>query len=153
MLVVASQFRKKWLHNLKCPEVREIYKIVSPKENIERYQQYLSVSLLIIMKCLILIHSHNHRDEVETRGKFASRKKSRGNENRRWHGTTRTCNIGDKGETEFCPDSSCSLCCIMKSSFDRSFSVSSGMFGSGIYTSATSSKFVLVPTKVIGDAV
>jgi len=117
---VASQFRKKWLHNKKCPEVREIYKIVSTTESLEKYQQYL--------------------DQLEARGNFSSRKKSRGNENRRWHGTTRTCNIGDEGETEFCSDSSCSLCCIMKNSYDVSFSMSTGMFGAGIYTSATSSK-------------
>lgn len=140
------------MHNQQCPKVHEIYKIVSTTENLEKYQQYLSVSFdIIIVKSLVLIHIHGHSDQVEARVNFSSRKKPRGNENRRWHGTTRTCNIGDKGVTTFCSDSSCSLCGIMRASYDRSFSVSAGMFGAGIYTSATSSKFVLVQTEVTGD--
>lgn len=120
---VESQFRQKWLHNGKCPEVRAIYKIVSTKANVARYERYL--------------------DRVEAKGNFASKGKARGNENRRWHGTTRKCNIGDNGVTKFCSNPSCSLCCIMKSSFDVSFFARKtrfGRFGAGIYTSSTSSK-------------
>lgn len=114
---------------------------MSTTESIEKYQQYLSV-LLIIATSLMLTHAHDRSNKVEARGNFVSRKKTRGNENRRWHGTMRTCNIGDEGVTKFCLNRSCSLCSIMKTSFDRSFSVGHGMFGTGIYTSATSSKFV-----------
>ena len=74
--------------------------------------------------------------------------KPRGNENRRWHGTRRKCNIGDKGVTGFCTDSKCSLCCIIKTSFDLKFfkgATGWGRFGAGIYTSSTSSKFVSLP--------
>ncbi|KAF9790497.1 hypothetical protein BJ322DRAFT_393641 [Thelephora terrestris] len=117
---VASQFKKKWQHNNNCPEVRAIYKIVSTIESLENFEQYLNL--------------------VEAKGNFMAQGKTRGNENRRWHGTTRNCNIGDKGETDFCQDSSCSLCSIMKSSFDLSFSMGTGMFGGGIYTSSTTSK-------------
>jgi len=120
---VESQFQKKWMHNNKCPEVRAIYKIVNTTANLAKYEQYL--------------------DRVEAKGNFVSQGKSRGNENRRWHGTTRKCNIGDDGETDLCSNSSCSLCCIIKVSFDLSFfaqKTNFGRFGVGIYTSATSSK-------------
>lgn len=143
---VESQFRQKWLHGGKCPQVRAIYKIVSAKANVERYERYLSV-LLIIPDAFSLVDVHYFSNRIETKGNFTSKGKSRGNENRRWHGTTRTCNIGDKGVTRFCSSPSCSLCCIMKSSFDLSFfakKTSFGRFGAGIYTSSTSSKFVPV---------
>jgi len=93
---------------------------VSTIESLENFEQYLNL--------------------VEAKGNFIAQGKTRGNENRRWHGTTRNCNIGDKGETDFCPDPTCSLCSIMKSSFDLSFSMGTGMFGGGIYTSSTTSK-------------
>ena len=92
------------------------------------------------------IERHKHySDEVEAERQFVSQGKTRGNENRRWHGTTRKCKIGDEGVTKFCSNPSCSLCCIMKTSFDLSFfakKTNFGRFGVGIYTSATSSKFV-----------
>ena len=53
----------------------------------------------------------------KTQGQFVS---TAGNENRRWHGTRRICNIGDKGHTQFCSAPNCSLCCIMRTSFDVS---------------------------------
>lgn len=117
---VAAQFQKKWQHNNNCPEVHAIYKIVSTTDSSEKYDLYL--------------------DQVEAKGNFISQGKSRGNENRRWHGTTRNCNIGDAGVTEFCADDTCALCSVMKYSYDVSFSASGGMFGVGIYTSATTSK-------------
>jgi hypothetical protein len=57
---------------------------------------------------------------VETGGQFVAQGRSAGNENRRWHGTRRECNLGDKGNATFCSSSSCSLCCIVKTSFDLS---------------------------------
>ena len=71
--------------------------------------------------------------------------KARGNENRRWHGTKRRCNLGDPGIRTFCAQEGCSLCCIVKASFDLGFFKAAtgwGRFGHGIYTSSTSSKFV-----------
>jgi len=85
----------------------------------------------------------NYLNKVESKGEFLAGGKSRGNENRRWHGTRRVCNIGDQGVTDFCDDSSCSLCCIIQTSFDISFfkgATGWGRFGRGIYTSSTSSK-------------
>ena len=86
---------------------------------------------------------------MEDRGNFGALGKPRGNESRRWHGTKRKCNLGDPGKTTFCVDSECSLCCIIKSSFDLRFFKAAtgwGRFGSGIYTSSTSSKFVSFQT-------
>lgn len=66
-----------------------------------------------------------------------------GNEQRRWHGTSRICNLGDNGETKCCLDSKCSLCSIVRISFDLGRWASNtkwGRFGKGIYVSATASK-------------
>ena len=93
--------------------------------------------------CLLTLDAPGSSNRVEMGRNFASEGKHRGNECNRWHGTTRKCKIGDKGTTWFCSDTSCSLCCIMKASFDLKFfgkKTNFGRFGVGIYTSATSSK-------------
>ncbi|CCM06417.1 uncharacterized protein FIBRA_08678 [Fibroporia radiculosa] len=80
---------------------------------------------------------------VETRGHFKSAVRSAGNENRRWHGTRRTCAIGDNAQAQLCTAPGCSLCSIIKTSFDVTLTgkrTGWGRFGSGIYTSSTSSK-------------
>lgn len=61
------------------------------------------------------------RAVVEARGNFVAAGKSAGNECRRWHGTNRQCKLGDKGETNFCSSTTCSLCSIVKSSYDINF--------------------------------
>ena len=84
-------------------------------------------------------------DGVEAKHNFASKGLPRGNENRRWHGTRRACKLGDKGVKNFCKDSDCSLCRIIKTSLDLKYfkeATGWGRFGEGIYTSSTSSKFV-----------
>ena len=93
----------------------------------------------------MLIDAPGYSNRVEAKRNFASKNQARGNEKRRWHGTTRKCRVGDKGVTTFCSNSSCALCCIMRSSFDLLFfakKTGRGRFGAGIYTSSTSSKFV-----------
>ena len=87
----------------------------------------------------------NFRDSVEARGHFTNVNRPPGNENRRWHGTRRKCTLGDIGCTTFCSDPQCSLCSIIKTSFDLAHfgkKTNWGRFGAGIYTSSTSSKFV-----------
>jgi hypothetical protein len=131
------------LHNDNCPDVRAIYKVVSTRANVTRYEQYLSVSPPAATFTFIDARGYSNRVEMERN--FASEGEHRGNERSRWHGTTRKCKIGDKGVTRFCVDGTCSLCCIMRSSFDLRFfgkKTNFGRFGAGIYTSATSSKFV-----------
>ena len=85
------------------------------------------------------------RNAVEVRGRFAARGLITGNQLRRWHGTIRNCNVGENGRTSLCYSSQCSLCCIIKTSFDVAYSGKNtgwGRFGNGIYTSSASSKFV-----------
>ncbi|KAF8805478.1 ADP-ribosylation, partial [Phlegmacium glaucopus] len=117
-------FKASWRHaGTTCPPVRRVYKIVVPKASLAGYDAY--------------------RAAVESRGQFVSTGRSAGNENRRWHGTRRICNVGDKGHTQFCSAPTCSLCCIMCTSFDVSLwgrTTGWGRFGQGIYTSSTSSK-------------
>ncbi|PFH48376.1 hypothetical protein AMATHDRAFT_5869 [Amanita thiersii Skay4041] len=120
---VAEQFKTSWRHGTSCPPVRHVYKIVAPQAALATYNAY--------------------RDDVEKRGQFVAAGRSAGNENRRWHGTTRECRLGDKGETQFCASQTCSLCCIVKLSYDLSLfgkKTGWGRFGKGIYTSSTSSK-------------
>ncbi|PCH42126.1 ADP-ribosylation [Wolfiporia cocos MD-104 SS10] len=120
---VADQFRTSWRHSTSCPPVKHIYKIVGLQSSINQYEAY--------------------KASVESRGQFAAAGKTAGNEHRRWHGTKRECKLGNKGETTFCSSQTCSLCCIIKSSFDVNLwgkKTGWGRFGAGIYTSSTSSK-------------
>ncbi|OBZ66184.1 Poly [ADP-ribose] polymerase 3 [Grifola frondosa] len=120
---VAGQFKTSWRHNTRCPTVKHIYKIVGQQSSIDQYEAY--------------------KNAVESRGQFVSAGRSAGNERRRWHGTKRECTLGDNGNTQFCSSATCSLCCIIKTSFDISCFAKKtgwGRFGAGIYTSSTSSK-------------
>ena len=90
---------------------------------------------------------------MEARGRFIASglRLTSGNQQRRWHGTNRNCNIGDNGRTALCHSPQSSLCCIIKGSFDIAYSTKKtgwGRFGVGIYTSSTSSKFVRCPSVV-----
>ena len=105
----------------------------------------IPVRLLDQARSLALNNTNGYSDRAEAKHTFVAQGRTPGNEKRRWHGTVRECNIGDEGETEFCSDPSCSLCCIMKTTFDIAWSDKKNnfrRFGKGIYTSSTSSKFV-----------
>ncbi|KAF7321666.1 PARP catalytic domain-containing protein [Mycena kentingensis (nom. inval.)] len=121
---VADQFKTSWRHSNKyCPPVRRVYKIVSTPAAMDGYKTYQTT--------------------VENAGHFVASGRSPGNENRRWHGTKRECNVGDKGHTQLCQSTKCSLCRIISTSFDISLwgtKTGWGRFGKGIYTSSTSSK-------------
>ena len=103
---------------------------------------------------------------MEAQRQFISTGRSAGNENCRWHGTGRICNIDDKGpwHTQFCSAPTCSLlwCCIMPTSFDVSlwgkktgwgrrvvsapviYFIKRNQKWQGIYTSSTFSKSVIL---------
>ncbi|KAL1666938.1 hypothetical protein GGF50DRAFT_125280 [Schizophyllum commune] len=120
---VARQFQDSWRHRTSIPAVRQIYFIQPPREIVNQYKQY--------------------REEVESRGHFTAQGLTKGNENRRWHGTKRQCRLGDDGQNHLCDMPSCSLCSIIRTSFDLSFfkgRTGWGRFGKGLYTSSTSSK-------------
>ena len=142
--VVAQQFKRSWRHTTQCPKVRAVYKIIPTQQGLDKYTAYRYVVTSPSPKTQPS-HILNASDSVEARGHFTAVNRPPGNENRRWHGTRRKCTLGDKGCTTFCPDPQCSLCCIVKTSFDLAHfgkKTSWGRFGAGIYTSSTSSKFV-----------
>ncbi|KAJ3519419.1 hypothetical protein NMY22_g13213 [Coprinellus aureogranulatus] len=63
-----------------------------------------------------------------------------GNEQFRYHGTLKTCRLGESGNTNLCSSSSCSACNILRTSFKVGFGNASGAFGQGVYTSSASNK-------------
>ena len=135
---VAKQFRDSWRRTTACPQVRAVYKVVSTQQSIDEYNSYRYVSIFPYPKCELT--TPNFSNSVEARGHFTKVNRQPGNVNRRWHGTRKKCSLGDKGCTTFCSDTQCALCCIIKTSFDVK-KASKGQFGTGIYTSSTSSKF------------
>jgi len=120
---VANKFRESWRHPTDCPTVKAIYLIVSTQQTLNKYEAY--------------------RDTTEARGNFVSKQQSAGNEQLRWHGTSRQCTLGDNGNTQLCSASDCSLCGIIRTSFSLNYckrNTGWARFGSGIYLSSTSSK-------------
>lgn len=116
---VANQFRSQWAHTPNPPNVYQVYKVYSSNDHMDEFGRY---------KLAI-----ERRTGIEG-----------GNARRRWHGTIRTCRIGDhSSQTDFCSDDNCCLCRILESSFELAKfgqRTNFGRFGAGIYTSATSSK-------------
>ena len=57
---------------------------------------------------------------IEETHKFKRKGMLEANERKRWHGTRRECLVGDPGPnaTQMCDSKKCSLCIIMKKSFD-----------------------------------
>jgi len=117
----ANQFQKSWRHPTACPKVQAVYKVVGKQDILDNYNA--------------------HRNAVEARGGFTSQGRPSGNQQRRWHGTNRECGLGENGRNSFCYSAQCSLCCIIRTSFDLSHAgkKSGWMLGRGIYTSSTSS--------------
>lgn len=121
---VAKQFNDTWKHtNIAGKVASRVY--------------------LVLNSSAQMAHYNAHRQAVEAKGNFTAKGRAPGNENRRWHGTKRKCLLGDPGHTQLCSDSTCALCCIVRTSFDIAFyknNTSWGRFGCGIYSSSTSSK-------------
>jgi hypothetical protein len=65
--------------------------------------------------------------------------KQHGNECFRYHGTRRSCQLGNDGQTTLCTSSSCAVCSILKTSFKVSLATPGGWFGQGVYSSSASS--------------
>ncbi|EGN91900.1 hypothetical protein SERLA73DRAFT_191870 [Serpula lacrymans var. lacrymans S7.3] len=117
---VENQFKKSWRSG-NPPPIKKLYKLIERNSSVVKYTRY--------------------RASVEARGHFRRRKLAAGNERRRWHGTRRECKVGDPGNRHFCGSATCSLCIIMRTSFDLSKAgknYTSLRFGPGIYTSSTS---------------
>jgi len=63
-----------------------------------------------------------------------------GNEGFFYHGTKRSCRLGDDGHTTLCTSTFCNACSILRTSFAVSLANPGGAFGQGIYTSSASNK-------------
>ncbi|KAI0087590.1 ADP-ribosylation [Irpex rosettiformis] len=116
---VTKQFIDQWKHNTRIPNVLKVWRIIGLKTLLDDFSRYkLSVE--------------------------RNRNLPGGNSKRRWHGTVRACKLGDdESERTLCQDHACSLCSIIESSFrlaEFGKRTNYGRFGTGIYTSATSSK-------------
>jgi hypothetical protein len=98
---VSDQFTKAWRHPTKPPQIRYIYKIVCAPVYTKRYMTY--------------------RQQVEMKIEYSYTMGGPGNQQRRFHGTKRACLVGDKGNTTLCTSDQCSLCRIIKISFDLRF--------------------------------
>jgi len=80
---------------------------------------------------------------VETsssRDAYSSYAKLHGNECFRYHGTRRSCQLGENGNAKLCTSSFCNACSIIKTSFKVSLANPGGAFGKGVYTSSASNK-------------
>lgn len=116
---VQQQFIQGWLHSSNAPTVHRIWKIYGNQSLYSQFRAY--------------------KQSVEQRTGLAN-----GNTRRRFHGTTRMCQLGNSDqEHSLCSNNTCRLCNIIKTSLRISHAqsnISFGRFGRGIYTSATSSK-------------
>ncbi|KAG8816814.1 hypothetical protein FRC18_000807 [Serendipita sp. 400] len=121
---IAHQFTQKWLHtNVAFRPPKHIYIVLQSATQKASYARY--------------------KAKVEREGNFVASGRTEGNENRRFHGSTRQCRLGDPGNTQLCSNTNCPLCGILRTSFDLAFfKVKTGFarFGRGHYTTATSSK-------------
>ncbi|KAG8812083.1 hypothetical protein FRC18_003104 [Serendipita sp. 400] len=126
---IAALFAKSWSHGTPVPPLERIYAIVSPEYLTKRYNTY--------------------RDIVESTHQFLEKSTQAvraGNEQARWHGTTCACTLTAEdsslsGGGRLCSIRGCSLCNIVRVSYDLSYSgVKWGRYGKGIYTTCTSSK-------------
>ncbi|CCL98307.1 uncharacterized protein FIBRA_00301 [Fibroporia radiculosa] len=116
---VAEQFVGGWKHPTSKPTVVKIWRVCCEKAHNDKFSRY--------------------KLAVERRTNLPG-----GNSHRRWHGTARACLLGDnEQEMALCLSPSCSLCGILRSSFQVSLAgraTAFQRFGRGIYASATSSK-------------
>jgi len=115
---VSDQFKASWRSGT-CPPVRKVYNVITTTAAFKGYEAY--------------------RNAIEAKGRFQSKGRPEGNQNRRWHGTKRECTLGDPGNTTPCASGTCPLCNIIKVSFSMKF-CARGSYGTGLYTSSTSSK-------------
>ncbi|EKM57017.1 uncharacterized protein PHACADRAFT_254491 [Phanerochaete carnosa HHB-10118-sp] len=115
-LDIQAQFESQWQRTPVPPKVHKIYSITCSKQHIAKFDRYQA--------------------EVGQRIGLANR-----NIVRYWHGTTRACRVGDNSSRlNPCSSRDCSLCSIMKWSYNLPVRKAYARFGSGIYTSSTSSK-------------
>jgi len=116
---VAKQFTDQWKHPTSVPTVIKLWRIYGDRAVLDRFSRY--------------------QLEVERRMGLKG-----ANTRRRFHGTIRTCCLGDTSlDSALCCENTCNMCRIIQSSFQLARAgerTNFDRFGAGIYTSATSSK-------------
>ncbi|CAG8772533.1 7159_t:CDS:2, partial [Acaulospora morrowiae] len=129
---ISRQFTDSWNHKfIKTPSVHAIYKIFPSQEVINNYKAY--------------------REYVESKRRCEGRLfpkgdgrrlMTKGNEQRRFHGTRMNCLLGITTDI-ICSDLNCAVCGIITNGYKLCYvgeTFSSGRFGPGIYFSGASSK-------------
>ncbi|KAF8910519.1 hypothetical protein CPB84DRAFT_1763865 [Gymnopilus junonius] len=122
---IEKQFYKGWKHpNKPKPKVHAIFKILSPDSILRPYHRY---------RALIL-----------SSPALRNRTKNPANEQLLFHGTNRHCTLAEDGSRiRLCILSKCNLCSVIRNSFDVKKCGTKHKFrrfGTGIYTTACSSK-------------
>eukprot|EP01095_Lingulamoeba_sp_RSL-Kostka_P016320 TRINITY_DN7945_c5_g1_i1.p1 TRINITY_DN7945_c5_g1~~TRINITY_DN7945_c5_g1_i1.p1 ORF type:complete len:525 (+),score=159.93 TRINITY_DN7945_c5_g1_i1:161-1735(+) len=128
---VENQFMKKWLHaksaKFPTPTVTNVLHIKPPTDYEKRFRKY----------------QKEVEAEMNAMGIHKFGNGGTGNTHRRFHGTTRNCNLGINGCTDTCTDPTCITCVIIRSGFKI---ISNGRhkiksrWGRGLYYTSTSSK-------------
>ncbi|GBC08531.1 hypothetical protein RclHR1_08190007 [Rhizophagus clarus] len=115
---ILKQWKESWksCDGEEIPKIKAIWEIIVAWKILRRYEAY--------------------RNEVERTGHFDAL--IRGNEQRRFHGSSQACLLGI-ANSNLCDSTSCSTCQIIRHSY-RLPSSSYGAFGCGIYFTANSSK-------------
>ncbi|TFK27461.1 ADP-ribosylation [Coprinopsis marcescibilis] len=122
---VSKSFKKGWKHpKKKRPHIYTIFRVTVPDHVLRPFHQY--------------------RARVAAAPGLAGRVKNPANEHLLFHGTTRSCLLGEDGRsTRLCNLPLCSLCCVIRNSFSIDKCGSKHRFkrfGTGIYTTSCSSK-------------
>ncbi|KAG8860964.1 hypothetical protein FRB91_000160 [Serendipita sp. 411] len=115
---IEYQFLIKWTGSGKKPTVHHVYLVLTKPADMMKYEVY--------------------KQKMEAKNSHISKGQQPGNQQRRWHGTGRNCQLGDPGNTTPCTATACSLCNIIRTSFNITHAAA-GAFGKGIYTSSASS--------------
>ncbi|KIM28484.1 hypothetical protein M408DRAFT_142743 [Serendipita vermifera MAFF 305830] len=115
---ISDMFKEAWRHHTTAPTPQYIFVIVSTEENDRMYNAY--------------------KQGIESQRNFLAQNLTEGNEQYRWYGTIRECNVGDPGRGVLCTSAHCSTCWVIRHSFDVDrFGQDCGS-GRGVYSSADS---------------
>lgn len=117
---IQTIFQNGWKHTTTQPTLHSIY-VIYPIQNVDTGY-------------------FGHQNALESRHRFVNRGMLHGNEQSRWHGCTRACRLGEQGQTTPCTYTNCQLCTIIRSNFDVPWVARQGRWGTGAYTSQTTSK-------------
>ena len=100
---VQLKFQQSWkpANGTTCPRVKYLYRIVETSNSVASYHNYLFV-LCIIQCSYELIPCY---------------RRTYGNEGFFYHGTRRSCRLGDNGHTTLCASPLCNACSIIRTSF------------------------------------